>query len=313
MWTYIPHLSPEHSSPPSNAILRRQTTIVRLERSATLRGKFVSARSWALASKRKPWLTRFIDRIPETQTAESAVAAWIGQQRRESPHGVAPIVPFIEPLVASCAWSIKSDTGHAQESYAEFVDRLKRNSRERMKSMTTKGAHKAGSFWGTPRVGGGYMGNVRRPIKSRLEQQVAHWDVSRQEELPPERRRPREENRYLNHHFVEWLMGWPRGWANVDRSVSLDGSIGPKRPLRGSVKFTTLTLPGKWGFQVRRSVRNAAGSASRGSERRRRIGPPTKSNCCECWILTLDWRSRSSVRSPHHPLLRLATLMPQSS
>jgi hypothetical protein len=61
------------------------------------------------------------------------------------------------------------------------------------------------------------MGNVRRPIKSRLEQQVAHWDVMMQDKLgiPLERQRPRDANRYLNHHFVQRLMGWPREGADA--------------------------------------------------------------------------------------------------
>jgi hypothetical protein len=219
MWIYIPQATPMPSPSSCDSAERKQATITRLELGATMRGEFANKRSWSLASKRKEWLARFVDRIPDEQAAESAVAAWIEHLPASSPHAGAPIVPMINPNVGSKG-ILKS--GHPQESYEEFETRIKRESRARMKKLQTRCSGKAGSFWGTPRVGGGYAGNVRRPIKSRLEQQVAHWDVAKEEELglPPERRRPREATRKLNHHFVEWLMGWPRGWANAHGKIT---------------------------------------------------------------------------------------------
>jgi hypothetical protein len=200
MWIYVPPMMSSHSAQEQAASnLGSSWQSQMLERSVTLRGKHLPARSWSRACKTKSWIRRLYGRMLPPSTATVGVDWWIaslaatrasllaqwensnqrtirgtsGLTSQESSENADPDGSSLRTLQITSTRDLTS----SPETCEQWVSRLKQASSARTKwAVRTTGG--ASSYWGTPRVGGGGgVGNVRKDTKSRLEDQIVEWDL----------------------------------------------------------------------------------------------------------------------------------------
>ncbi len=200
MWIYVPPSMSSHSAQGQAGLsLVSNWQSQTLERSATLRGKHLPARSWSRACKTKSWIRRLYGRMLPPSTAASGVESWIASLAATRASHSAPWTSSSQRTTqgtsgptsqgssenpsqdgsssrTSQTTSTRGSTS-SPETCEQWVSRLKQASSARTKwALRTTGG--ASSYWGTPRVGGGGgVGNVRKNTKSRLEDQIVEWDL----------------------------------------------------------------------------------------------------------------------------------------
>ena len=254
MWLYIP--ASFLSAPASeDSISESDWRFQALERSVSWRGSTRSARSWRLAWTKGRLTTRLFTRICDPSTAASGVAAWIsslpatlaslsrlrgsGEGRRTSAtSGLRSCESLARWDPASSSWRMSQATfGWDSTEFSE--------------TLPTSGSMRSGALYGRPmleRLTEGSGSSCWPTATTQDNAQVAGqyatngttlagaarvWLGLHAQRMTGPGLNPASGPCVLSPRFVEWLMGYPRGWTASAPSATPSSPSKPRTHSEG--------------------------------------------------------------------------------